>query len=74
MRKKLTNNLVKSWKTTLIGSILLIAAIVSVFLVDNITWIDASIAIGIGLTLMFSPDNIISRLTSIFKKNDNYCR
>jgi hypothetical protein len=71
MRKKLTNHLVKGWKTTLIGTILLIAAIVSVFLVDNINWFDASIAIGLGLALMFSPDNIISRISSFFKRNSN---
>lgn len=74
MKKTLVCNLTKSWKTTLIGSVILMAAIISVFVSNSITWMDASIGIGIGLALLFAPDSLIKRISSLFsKKNENDC-
>jgi len=50
----------KAWKTTVLGIILILASILSVF-VKSVSWSDASFGIGIGLVLIFSPDSILSR-------------
>jgi hypothetical protein len=60
------------WKTTIMGLVIMAAAVVSVFLVDAVNWMDASIGIAIGLGLVFSPDDIISRIKDFLsKKADN---
>jgi hypothetical protein len=71
MKKNIAHNLVKSWKTTVIGLVVLAAALTSIFIVDNINWFDASIGVGIGLALMFSPDSILKRISSLISKNNN---
>jgi hypothetical protein len=62
---KVTNN-VKQWKTTTLGSVLIVASIASVF-VKGVSWSDASFGIGIGLVLIFSPDTILSRFEKFVK-------
>lgn len=54
------------WKTTILGLIILLASIASVF-VKEISWSDAAIGIGIGLILIFSPDTIIDKLNNFIK-------
>jgi len=55
------NNVIQSWKTTLIGMVIIIASVVSVFFPElNITWYpDALAGIGIGILLWFSPDKLL---------------
>lgn len=67
-KKTIANNLRKGWITTLIGAIVLIASIVSVFVVDSITWKDAVWGLVIGIGLLFTPDTIIKSLKSILGK------
>ena len=67
MKKALARNLVKGWKTSLLGIIILLASITSVFVVGNITWFDASIGIAIGLGMLFCPDDILKRITVLLK-------
>lgn len=57
---------IKEWKTTLIGSVILIASILSVFF--DKTWIDASIGICIGTIFIFSPDKIIDNVIKFLGK------
>lgn len=64
----MVKNVYKSWRTTLLGIVIIIAAIVSVFVTTAITWFDASIGIGIGLALCFAPDILIKKITTLFKK------
>lgn len=54
------------WKTTILGLIILIASIASVF-IREISWSDAVIGISIGLVLIFSPDTIIDKLNNFIK-------
>jgi len=56
----------KAWKTTVLGIILILASILSVF-VKSVSWSDASFGIGIGLVLIFSPDSILSRFEKFVK-------
>jgi hypothetical protein len=59
-------NNIKSWKTTVLGIILIIASIVSVF-VKEVQWSDAVIGIGVGLVLLFSPDTILNKFGNFIK-------
>jgi hypothetical protein len=56
----------KEWKTTLLGMIIIVASITSVF-IKEIQWSDASFGIAIGLVLIFSPDTIITNLKRFMK-------
>jgi len=57
---------IKQWKTTLLGLVIIVASIASVF-VKGLSWSDASFGIGIGLVLIFSPDSILSRFGKFVK-------
>ena len=57
---------IKQWKTTTIGLVIIAAAIVSVF-IKEIQWSDAMIGIAAGLTLVFSPDNIVEKIKGLVK-------
>jgi hypothetical protein len=58
---KFLKNITKGWKTTAVGLVIIIAALISVF-VKDITWADSTIAILIGLGLVFAPDDAINKL------------
>ncbi len=62
---KLSN--IKEWKTTLIGTIILIASITSVF-VANINWTESTIGIGVGSLFLFAPDSVIKVLKKFIDK------
>jgi len=53
-------NVTKGWRTSLIGAVLIIAAIVSVF-AKGVTWVDATVAISVGIGLLFAPDDAIKK-------------
>jgi type IV secretory pathway VirB2 component (pilin) len=57
------SNIIKAWKTSLIGISLIGGAIGSVF-AGKADWSGASIAIVTGIGLVFSPDTVIDNLTS----------
>jgi hypothetical protein len=57
---------IKQWKTTLIGSVILIAAITSVFVGSS--WSESAIGICIGTIFLFAPDKIINIVTKFFTK------
>ena len=61
---KLSN--IKQWKTSLIGCIILGAAIISVFY--DKTWVDAMIGISAGVLFLFSPDKVIDNMIKFFNK------
>lgn len=60
--------IIKSWKTSLIGSVVIIASIISVFTNNEMTWADASISLTIGVALLFSPDTMINKISTVFTK------
>lgn len=61
-------NIIKSWKTSLIGLVIIISSIISVFTNETITWADASISLTIGIVLLFSPDTMINKISTVFTK------
>jgi len=61
-------NIIKSWKTSLIGLVIIISSIISVFTNEAITWADASISLTIGIVLLFSPDTMINKISTVFTK------
>lgn len=64
-------NVYKSIKTTILGLIVIIAAVASIFFSDGMSWWDASVGIAIGLALIFTPDSILNRLNTLFTKSKN---
>jgi hypothetical protein len=62
-------NVYKGWKTTTIGLLIIAAAATSVFF--DKSWLDASIGIGIGLGLVFSPDIIIDNVLKLFRSGQD---
>jgi multisubunit Na+/H+ antiporter MnhG subunit len=65
--KSLKENTVKSYKTTTLGLILLIAGIASVFY-EKANWIESTSIILIGIGLIISPDTIKKKI-----KDDKSC-
>jgi hypothetical protein len=57
---QLANNVTKGWKSSLIGVAIIIAALVSVFAKD-VSWVDATVAISVGIGLLFAPDDAIKK-------------
>lgn len=59
-------NLKKSWKTTMLGIVLIISGLAytlgSVYLKSEIDYKIMSILIASGIALMFSPDTFIDKL------------
>lgn len=51
---------ISNWKTTSLGAVLIVASVVSVFTQD-VSWVDASVPITIGLGLLMSKDDWINR-------------
>lgn len=61
-------NVSKSLITSTLGFIFILAGIASVFFNDTMTWWDASIVLGIGVLLIFSPDTLITKVGMLFTK------
>lgn len=56
-------NITQSWKTTIIGFIILLASIGMIYIKD-FSWEAASPGIMLGLGFLVCPDTIISKLKS----------
>jgi protein-S-isoprenylcysteine O-methyltransferase Ste14 len=65
--KSLKENTVKSYKTTMLGLILIIAGIASVFY-EKASWMESTSIILVGLGLIISPDTIKKKI-----KDDKSC-
>jgi hypothetical protein len=57
---QIAKNVTKGWKSSLIGVAIIIAALVSVFAKD-VSWVDATVAISVGIGLLFAPDDAIKK-------------
>ena len=53
-------NVAKGWKTSVIGAVIIIAALVSVFTKDA-SWTDAIVGISVGIGLLFAPDEAVKK-------------
>lgn len=57
MKNLITNNIKHGWKTTLVGIVLLIASVVSVFISNlNINWTEALPVVLVSLVLLGIKD------------------
>lgn len=59
--------MIKNWKSSLIGIIILLSGLGYVFYVTTPDYIIMSILIAIGIALLFCPDDIIKRLKDLIK-------
>lgn len=68
-KKRIFKNL-SSWKTTLLGTAVVVAALVSKFkFPEHVSWWpDTTIAICLGVTLWMAPDTIINLIQTFFSK------
>jgi hypothetical protein len=58
--KEVKSRLTESWRTSLIGVVLMSASVFSVFH-SGATWADAAIPLTLGLGFLFSKDNWINK-------------
>lgn len=61
MKLNYLKNVAKGWRTSLIGASIIIAALISVFTKESITWVDAVVGISLGVGLLFAPDDAITK-------------
>lgn len=66
-KKNVVDNTYKGWKTTIVGLIIIVAAIGSVFYKD-VDWASASIALFLGVGLMFTPDTVLTKINFLMKR------
>lgn len=59
--KSAAKNAVKGYKTTILGCVLFVAAILSVFY-DKADWSEATVIVILGLTLIISPDSFKKKI------------
>jgi hypothetical protein len=62
-------NIVESWKTTLLGILVLISAITYIFIVQDSKVFQFAILLIVGIGFLFAPDTIIDGLRSVIKSN-----
>lgn len=63
----MVQNVIKSWKTTILGLLVIGTALLST-IVKDVSWTEASIGLVIGIGLLFCPDMIVTILINQFKK------
>lgn len=67
--QKIKNNIISSWKTTLIGFLIIIASVASVFYVDAVTWwFDGLSGVLLGCVLVLAPDNLLHIIQGLFNR------
>jgi hypothetical protein len=66
------NNIIKKgWKTTIIGIVIILAAIASVFFAGQSWWPQVIIAVGVGLAMLFTPGKVLDFITSFLNRKGN---
>ncbi len=63
------NNIVKGWKTTLLGILIMAAAIAYIFIVQDSKVFQFAILLVVGIGFLFAPDTIVDGLRSLVKNN-----
>lgn len=65
----ITNNVKKGWKSTLIGLFTIISSVAYLFLKDDVNLIILFGLLGVGVSLLFTPDSLIKGIESLIDKN-----
>lgn len=58
--KEVKSRITESWRTTLVGVVLIAASVVSVFS-SGAAWADAAVPLTLGLGFLFSKDQWINK-------------
>lgn len=59
-QKEVKSRITESWRTTLVGVVLITASVVSVFN-SGATWADSAVPLTLGLGFLFSKDQWINK-------------
>ena len=62
-------NIVEGWKTTLLGILVILAAIAYIFIVQDSKVFQFAILLIVGIGFLYAPDTIIDGLRSLIKNN-----
>jgi hypothetical protein len=62
-------NIVAGWKTTLLGILVILAAIAYIFIVQDSKVFQFAILLIVGIGFLFAPDTIVDGLRSLIKNN-----
>jgi type IV secretory pathway VirB2 component (pilin) len=62
-------NIVASWKTTLLGILVIASGIAYIFIVEDSKVFQFAILLIVGIGFLFAPDTIVDGLRSIIKNN-----
>jgi hypothetical protein len=62
-------NIVASWKTTLLGMLVIAASIAYIFIVEESKVFQFAILLIVGIGFLFAPDTIVDGLRSLIKNN-----
>ena len=62
-------NIVASWKTTLLGILVIAASIAYIFIVEESKVFQFAILLIVGIGFLFAPDTIVDGLRSLIKNN-----
>lgn len=62
-------NIIKSWKTTLLGILIITSAIAYIFIIQDSKVFQFAILLIVGVGFLFAPDTIVDGLRSIIKSN-----
>jgi uncharacterized MnhB-related membrane protein len=68
---KLHSEHISHLKTTIVGILLIVAALAYIIFMEDTSIIIFFGSLGIGISLLFLPDTLISGLESLIKKNQN---
>ena len=62
-------NIVEGWKTTLLGILVILAAVAYIFIVQDSKVFQFAILLIVGIGFLYAPDTIIDGLRSLIKNN-----
>lgn len=62
-------NIIKGWKTTILGLLIVCASIAYIFIVQDSKVFQFAILLIVGIGFLFAPDTIIDGLRSLIKNN-----
>jgi len=65
---KIGENITKAWITTLIGIVMIVSSIASVYVIDAVTWSGATPILILGIVLVISPQNFKDIINNVLNR------